>query len=506
MNNEAPKKFATAYVGAILALAAAVSQAGGRADMSIPLHADVAAKPHAPLGIEGNGLLGIEGNGIIQRLDNGNLVVNDSLYVFGPGTVRVIVDGAAAFTSIRPGHVVQVGARADNGGGASVLAQIELEHLLRGPIDSGGIDLNANSIRVLGQDLPLPAFVELGEGADDLKIGDFADGDYVQVSGWLDASGNILAGRVQRTAPVFDTLEISGRVSAVDAVNRILQIGDLVIDYSSAQFVYMSASQLQAGDDLEVVGSVLNGEGQLLATRVRQVPDLLSGYEGQEVEVQGFATQPLLANEFILAGQSIRVSGSTEYVRGTSADVQPGRLLEVEGTIAADGALEASRVEFDEEVVEAEIRIAGVVESVDPQTQQFGLFGLTISATLATRYDDKTGSATPFVDFSDMQPGIFVELRGYDDPDGSNLVTTTRIEREVPGDTTLKARVTGNDGTSISLLGLALLTDSGTVYVDASGQNVTEQQFVYAAQVGVLIRATGAPLPGGIDVTLLEIE
>jgi len=479
----------------------------GPGTIAVPFqHADPAA-PHKPLGIEGNGLLGIEGNGIVQRNDNGELVVNDTLYELGPGKVHVTIDASAASSAaIQPGHVVLAGARTPDEGQPPALAVIELDHLVRGPVETGGIDLDNDTVRVLGQELALADFVEIADASDEIKIDDLMDGDYLRVSGWLDAGGNVVVTRLERTLPLPATLETSGRVVALDEIGQTLQIGDLVVDYASAQFVVMDPAERVLGDRLEVVGNVVNGAGELSATRVRHTPAPLSGEDGQEVELQGYADQAIFAGQFVLAGQPVSVSGATVYERGVATDVQSGRLLEVEGVIGADGKLKADKVEFDEEVIESEIRIAGVVESVAPQTEQLGRFGLTVSAAVATRYEDKSGSATPVMSFANIEPGMFVELRGYDEPDGSNTVTASRITRDIEDVSTLRARVSWNDGFAIGALGLVMLTDTGTVYEDEEGNGIGEAQFIALAQVGVLIRATGTPVPGGIDVTQLEIE
>ena len=478
----------------------------GPADGQLVITVDT--RQQRPVGIEGNGqpTLGIEGNGVIQRLDQAGPVVNESLYAYGALTVQVVIDGQAAdIGGLLPGQVALVSARERGAGVNAGLAVVHVDSLIRGPVDAGGVDPSAGTLSVLGQELSVPGFAELGDALGDLALEDLNAGDYVSIGGFLDDAGAVLATRIQRS-PGSAAFEVSGRPGDVDPVQRTMQIGTLPIDYSAALFVGLAAEELESGPPVEVVGTVFAGSGALLAQRIRRLISPLAARYGQRAEMQGLDNPTPVNDRFDLSGATVQLVATTRYDRGTVNDVVPGRILEVEGAFDASGILVATQVEFDEEPLESEIRLEAIVSGVDPGALEFEVLGLTAAVDVATRFEDKTGSGTPFETIADMAPGQFVQVRAYDEPNGTYRLAATRVTREMPDETLLRGRVESNSGDELVVLGRTILTTPDTQYSDQSDMDISASEFFAAAQPGVLVKARGTATANGMEARKLDLE
>jgi hypothetical protein len=126
----------------------------------------------------------------------------------------------------------------------------------------------------------------------------------------------------------------------------------------------------------------------------------------------------LAAGTFVVLGQLVKVTTATSFddgVPGRSlAGLVAGDRVEVSGLIDADGIVQATRIEIDDDSSE-DFEVRGVVTGLDPVNRTFVINSLTI--------DYSAVPGTPAIADGDL-----VEVEG-DTFDGSTLVAS-RIERE----------------------------------------------------------------------------
>ena len=459
---------------------------------------------NVPVGIEGNGIyttLGIEGNGIVQRLFADSLVINDTPALLQYAGVRVTVDRAPALASaVQPGQVAKMRAVEPFGGVGPVVSSLRIDHLIRGPIDPGGIDLENGVITVLGQAVPVAPFAVLADGADDLDPASLAAGDYLLISGAVAPDGSILATRFERQAATGD-FEIGGWISGVEAAGFEMSVAGQVVDYSAATFAHMTSADLAAGRSVEVVASGVDGAGRLLAKRIAPLGPASVHSSRTLVEVQGFVDS-VEGQAFWIGDLRVTPEPGVDFINGQSGDLQPGRFVEVEGMHEGSVGLTARRIEFEEPVILSEVRLFAPLEEVQTSSSSVRLFGVDVGITPATSLRGLTGS-DDLVELSAYNVGQTVEVRGYEDPQSG--VVATRMRLEMPDSPYLRGTVR-YDGQALTVLGLQVWLFPGTQFEAADGTPIDEAAFLELAQRGVLATIEGDPAPGGIDADLIEVQ
>jgi hypothetical protein len=236
--------------------------------------------------------------------------------------------------------------------------------------------------------------------------GNFVDGVFVatrlhieDAPGVVDMSGNGLA-------------EVQGAIANFVGVANFTVNGQKV-DATNATFRDGTAANLANGVTVEAKGKITNGA--LIATRVEikasgtttpgtNPPDMA------EFEAKGTVSDFVSVAQFTLGGKSIDASGAI-FLRGTTADLKNGAIVEVKGTLV-DGKVIASRVKFDDDLattppgttppVSTEFEAKGAISSF-ASVASFVLAGKTVDASTASFIG---GTA------ADLKNGAIVEVKG----------------------------------------------------------------------------------------------
>jgi hypothetical protein len=223
----------------------------------------------------------------------------------------------------------------------------------------------------------------------------------------------------------------------------------------------------------------------------------------------------LLPCQFYIGGQLVEVNATTTFNVGSYLDIQPGSLLEVEGSVA-NGILVAEEVEFEDEAeVEAEV-------STDITDDGLGNKTLTLL--------DSNGVLDALTVIINDTATVFETggMADYDEPlfDGNHLVfkgrmndagdalLATRVELGSSPDIKLEGLVDSFVAdTSITLLGVTINTASlpGLQFVlddgSVDGQTLTASEFYnYIEKNTVVVEVTGTIDTGTDAVTWEEVE
>lgn len=135
------------------------------------------------------------------------------------------------------------------------------------------------------------------------------------------------------------SMELSGVVSAVSDASSFTLEG-VRVDASAA---VNTAGPMVVGSRLEVDGQLV--DGIFRATRIEREDDL--DFDG--LEAWGAVEQLDTAQQrFVLRGVAVRYAGA-RFEDGTAARLANGRVVEVEGRLAADGrSVDAARIDFED--------------------------------------------------------------------------------------------------------------------------------------------------------------
>ncbi|MFA5938009.1 MAG: DUF5666 domain-containing protein [Sinimarinibacterium sp.] len=338
----------------------------------------------------------------------------------------------AASGDVQPGDlitadVVSTSAKAD---GTITVKDVDIRVEVKGVLT--GVDVSTGTLQLLSQVVVTDALtVIVEENADDtyssLTLADLAAGDYVEVSGERQVDGSLLATRIERkrvdaSDDDYDEAELRGTVSALDATAMTFQIGDQLVDYSTA----LIEGTLAEGVEVEVEGQ-LDGN-TLTATKV-EIDDDVEGEPDGEGELEGQVTAlDSAAQTFSLLGYTIDFSAAS--VEGNLVE---GARVEVEGQFDdADASLfHAEKVEVKHEdggLGSADGEVKGAISNLDSTAGTFSVGENSFYVTESTVIESDDHAAT----LQDIQDGDFVEVKfdSTQQVDGRMLAIKIELEDE----------------------------------------------------------------------------
>jgi hypothetical protein len=286
----------------------------------------------------------------------------------------------------------------------------------------------------------------------------------------------VRATRIERKVAAGE-LEIRGVVSA--RTQTTLAINGQVVNTAAAT-IDSPDGLISNGDFVEVRGPLLNGSGELVATRV-ELEDGADriGSDGDEAEVEGYVTAFTSATSFSVAGIPVQSSVAAE-----GGIVALGAKVRVEGQFNASGAIVASEVEVragaDGSPVDAQI--AARVDSVTVASGEPVVLGVTVGVDSNTRFEDQSQADVRDFSLADLQAGDFIEVRGIAQANGSILATL--LQRQEPDQQgLLRGRLAELNNPDFTVLGVPVETDGGTLFFVNEEVEIPAQEFFGGAVV-----------------------
>jgi primosomal replication protein N len=328
-----------------------------------------------------------------------------------------------------------------------------------------------------------------------------AVGVMVKVVGTLRMDGTIDATRIE-TLPTqqLPFFEFTGTVQSLPATPDLLgdwMVGTRTVHVTSMTKIETEDGPITVGTMVEVKGFV-RADGSIDAAKIEPVENPPNAIEFRGM-ITNLPTTPGFIGDWTIEGHTVHVS-STTRIQQEEGLVAVGALVEVRGTIRADGSVDAARIEVEESAGSLEhtprVEIEGMVQQLPSSAGLIGdwmVNGSTIHVNSLTRIRPSAAAITV---------GSFVEIEGFLRPDNSVDAVSAELERpETP---------------SFSLLGLVdtLPTTAGfigdwvvsgrTVHVvNATQINTNHRPLV----VGSLVKITG-PLQtdGTINAQRIDVK
>lgn len=387
----------------------------------------------------------------------GSIFVNGIEYDTTYATVT-IDDNPSTAASLKVGMTVKVRGSSDDATRRGSASQVDARDTLEGTIEAVG----ANAITVMGQTVQIEDNVTRLNDDDTVKLfsaAGFAVGNVVEVNGYADDNGGLLATRVARkTSGEF---EVKGFVTSLAASSFGLS---RIAGGASFITVNFAAAQLPAGvvnGSLVQVKSAAAPSGGAITASLIHLEDAL-GSSGEKVEVEGIVTSGTL-QDFIVNAQQVVTDASTVFEGGLSSDFALGAALEAEGTLNSSGAIVASKITFRSNIkIEAD---ASAVTAIG-----LTVLGKPVVIDQFTRIDNG-----PIVNAD------HVEVRAKLDRDGNLIATRIRVLNPSTR-AFLQGTVSAADSAAgtLTILGTSLVSDSSTqwrVSSTASDLPVSKAEF-----------------------------
>jgi hypothetical protein len=345
---------------------------------------------------------------------------------------------------------------------------------IKGPISS---ITTTNSFLVLGQTVKVDG-TTVFEGINGL-VGLNAD-DIVEVSGFANALGDILATFVELKNSSLTEFKVIGTVSELDEINKTFKINDLIINYGG-----INLPTGIANTTVEVEGTMPGSI--MMATEIAIEDSFFSS--GDEVEFEGVITSITPPSDFVVNSQRVQTTSLTTYEHGTALNIAVNVRVEIKGSVNSSNILIAEKVEF--RFVESKgIEIKGEVESIDTDNSTVTVFGITIHVDANTGLKDESDQELRPFTLANVQDGDPLEIGGFVDGDGN--VIAGKLEREDSigsGEFELSGPVESENlgNKTIEILGVTVNLNGAF-----SGDNSEATAFFDAVEIGDIVEVNGS--------------
>jgi hypothetical protein len=190
-----------------------------------------------------------------------------------------------------------------------------------------------------------------GSGASaTVAIGHVADHDRVEVQ--VEMNGNNATLDAAEDIADDDSAEISGAISSMDSSSRTIQVGSFSVQVPAGAAIVSRGNSLgfsafAVGQRVEVKGAV---QGSIVVAQRVQLDDAADVPEQFETEF-GAAVSSVSGDcpalSFSAAGKMVMTNSLTEFKNISCDAVKAGVMVDVKGTVQADGSVSASRVQAD---------------------------------------------------------------------------------------------------------------------------------------------------------------
>ena len=407
--------------------------------------------------------------------------------------------------------IVKVNGSINSDGVTGTATSISFDDELQGPI-TGLTPPDADGITRLFMVLGVNVVIDTSSTTFDISsnvtpvgLFDFyniANSNNVEISGFFDADGNLIATRVELKDIVFDfansIAEIEGTVTDLSGTTFIL--GSLAVDASAATLDDLP-NGLVNGQYVEVNGSLDVGLTTLTASRVEGEDNSVA--DTDEFELEGVITNYVDDSNFMINGTPVDASNA---IREPAALILAGNVrIEVEGAVV-NGILVATEVNLEG----GDLRVHAMVSSVDVSTNTFkvspiaGQPEIMVTVTTGTQLEDNVNSIEPLT-LNNFVPGMyFVDVRGFSDGNGG--IVATEVDVIETGDVIVQGNLQDFVAdSSIKILGVTFIVDySGgtgeTNFENVTDTVITQDEFITTAPVGTLVKAKDVKNGGVLGV------
>ena len=356
---------------------------------------------------------------------------------------NIVIDGKPGTEDdLRVGMVVTLEGSASGNSGTAV--SISFSDEMEGPIESVSVAADGTgTLTVMGQNVEITADTVFDSNvAGVTAVEQLAQGHIVEISGYGDGAGNVIATRIELKAPDAltylnngnDDLELKGLISNLDTTNKTFQIGNMTVNYSGATLEGELSNGLQEGVYVEVKFRV-DANGNLVVAKIELENEGKKGpkgEEGEDHEIKGAVVGSPSGSMFNIGGQEIIVTASTEFEGVSMGQIDHGTYIEVEGYFDAEGRLVAREIKMERKHGSSGCsEIEGTVSDISLDDGAVNSGAVTIGTTMvyidnSTIMEDDVDESSRF-NLSKLNQGDRVEVRAC--ADGDRLVAA-KLERD----------------------------------------------------------------------------
>ena len=412
----------------------------------------------------------LEFTGRVDSLGTGFIVVSGVEFVVEDNTI--ILDdnnNPIPFSDLFVGQIVEIRADLQNDG-TWLATDIKVEDDVRGDDEvefTGTIDdLSGSSITVNGTTFTVDQHtVVLDNNNNPFDFAMLVVGQLVEIKGFRQADGTILAVRIKIEDRDDDEVELTGEIERIDGNSLVVAGLTFVVDGNTIILDNdnqpITLADLSVGLIVEIRADV-QADGSLLASDIK-IEDRLE----DEVEVRGLADS--------VSDSSIVVLGREFYIVATTAvfdnnnnpislsAVTAGSIVEVKANLLPGGMLIAVRIELEDDD-RNRVRVQGPIDAVGVDT--LNIAGIYLLLNSATEVVDEDGNAASI---SDLAPGQSVDADAQRQETG--LPTVTHVE--IKNVANMTGSISGITNNSLKIAGSTVTFDASTTVIGSENEALT---------------------------------
>lgn len=430
----------------------------------------------------------------------GSVFINGVEYETDSTEISTDDNAGASETDLQVGMIITLNGEVNEDGTTGNASSIHYDEQIKGPLDS--IDLIGNSLSVLGQTILFDDLTSL----DNLILIELMPGDFLEISGFFDADGNLYATRIEKETESTQ-LKVQGMVDMLDTVNNIFTLSNLTIDYSSAEFNGFVEADLADGQEVRVKGlsSALSNE-IFVVSEIKLKESNEEHEDGDDKHTEGFITSFESSSSFIVNDIHVITDENTEFEHGSADSLLLNVRVKVKGEFNATGDLLAKEIRIHQR---SNLNLEGAVQEVNLDLSTVTVLDVVFEISNQTKMKDESDRGERFFDLADLTVGDFVEIKGFIDNEGHNIATKMKRENKNEDDeheTKLKGTVSNIIDFSFDIVGVNVSTNENTLFEGTDGDDVTQVTFFEQLQDDMLVEVKGQIVDGIFVAFKVEIE
>ena len=421
----------------------------------------------------------------------GSIFVNGVEYATSNAQIR-IDDQPGTESQLLVGQVVTVVGSVNSDGTTGTATQVTSSGDVAGPITQ--IDTVGGTFVVLGQTVRVSGSTLFDDTVQPASIAGLQVSNIVEVSGFPNAAGEIVASRIQREA-AGSALEVKGIVLSLDMTAHTFHVNTLTVDYSAIT----PSGSLANGAIVKVSGTLLNAAGALVATRV----DVLPGFgatANDEGEIEGLITTFTSNSDFVVNGQRVTTNANTQFILD-GATLAVDVLVEVDGSFDASGVLVAKSVQATPDSASL---VRGLVDNVIAASNTLTVLGVTITTNSNTEFEDKSSQQMRPFNLSDVHTNDYVEARGA--PAQSGGLNASILVRDRPENHSyLQGTASNVASPNLTVLGIVVVTSLATQFSGPDGGTLSAAAF-FSQAPNKIVKVRGTLFAGVFTADQAQIQ
>jgi Domain of unknown function (DUF5666) len=447
--------------------------------------------PTETAGIQGSGIpVGTAAVGPITGF--GSIFVNGVEY--STSGAQILIDGQPGTEAqLQTAQIVTVKGTVNADDTTGSATEVDFSGDVQGPVTH--IDLIANSFVALGQTVQLTASTLLDPSIQPADLSGLQTGTVVEVSGFADASGAIVASRLDVKSATGTPFQVRGTVQGLDPTAHTFRINGLTVDHSAATV----SGTIADGSSVEVHGTTVNSAGVLLAAQVEVLPGL-GASANQYADIDGIITTFTSTTDFVVLGQHVMTDANTQFVLH-GVTLAANLEVDVKGQFNASGMLVAQKVEVRPRSASS---VRGPVDFVTASSNTLSVLGVHIVTSASTELDDRSNQHVRQFRLTDVHVGDYIEIDGTADQSG--VLNASVVDRENGSTRSYLQGVASNLAQpNFTVLGVTVSTTAQTRFADPGGAASGAATF-FSVALNHVVNVSGAYSGGVLTADQVQIE